>query len=114
MFQPQTGSFLMTILLKTTSPNILSLCPPLYKYIDFNDHILFFQYFIYLLLERVEGREKERERNINVWFPLTNPTGDLVHISGVCPDWESNQDPLVCWPALNPLSHTSQSSIIIF
>ena len=29
--------------------------------------------FIYLFLERGEGREKERERNIHVWLPLTGP-----------------------------------------
>ena len=29
--------------------------------------------FIYLFLERAEGREKERERNIDVWLPLTWP-----------------------------------------
>ena len=28
--------------------------------------------FVYLLLERGEGREKERERNINVWLPLVH------------------------------------------
>ena len=28
-------------------------------------------YLIYLFLERGERREKERERNINVWFPLS-------------------------------------------
>ena len=33
----------------------------------------FFQDFIYLLLKRGEGREKERERNINVFLPLTGP-----------------------------------------
>ena len=27
--------------------------------------------FIYLLLERGEGKEKERERSINVWLLLT-------------------------------------------
>ena len=26
---------------------------------------------MYLFLERGEGREKERERNNNVWLPLT-------------------------------------------
>ena len=31
------------------------------------------KYFIYLFLERGEGREKERERNINVWLPLHAP-----------------------------------------
>ena len=32
-----------------------------------------FYLFIYLFLERGEGREKERERNISVWLPLTHP-----------------------------------------
>ena len=32
-----------------------------------------FEDFIYLILERGEGREKERKRNINVWLPLTRP-----------------------------------------
>ena len=39
--------------------------------------LLFFKYifkgFIYLFLERGEGREEERERNINVWLALTRP-----------------------------------------
>ena len=42
--------------------------------------------FIYLFLERQEGREKE-ERN-NVRFPL-----DLAGDPGMCPDWKSNQRP---------------------
>ena len=33
----------------------------------------FFKDIIYLFLEKGEGREKERERNINVWFPLMHP-----------------------------------------
>ena len=49
---------------------------------------------IYLLLERGEGRKKERERNINVWLPLNAPpTGDLASNPGMCPDWESNLRP---------------------
>ena len=48
----------------------------------------------YLFLGRGEGREKERERNINVWLPLMcPPTGDLNCNPGMCPDWESNQQP---------------------
>ena len=35
--------------------------------------IFFKKDFIYLLLERGEMKEKERERNINVWLPLTCP-----------------------------------------
>ena len=33
----------------------------------------FLKDFIYLALERGEGREKEREGNIDVWLPLTGP-----------------------------------------
>ena len=29
--------------------------------------------FIYLFFERVEGKEKEREKNIKVWEPLAWP-----------------------------------------
>ena len=35
--------------------------------------IFFFFKLINLFLERWEGREKERERNINVWVPLACP-----------------------------------------
>ena len=33
----------------------------------------FLKDFIYLFLDRGEGREKERVRNINVWLPLVGP-----------------------------------------
>ena len=50
---------------------------------------LFIKDSIDLFLERGEGREKERERNINVWLPLNiPPTGDLARNPGMCPDWE--------------------------
>ena len=53
-------------------------------------HFLFFKELIYFLGSR-EGKEKERERNINMWLPLMSPpTGDLAHNSGMYPDWESN------------------------
>ena len=32
----------------------------------------FFKDFIYLFFERGEGKEKERERNIDVWLPLAH------------------------------------------
>ena len=35
--------------------------------------LIFLKDFIYLFLERVEGREKERVRNINVRLPLMCP-----------------------------------------
>ena len=54
----------------------------------------FFKDFIYLFLERGERREEERERNINVWLPLTRPLlGDLAWNPGLCPDRESNPQP---------------------
>ena len=58
-------------------------------------------------------KEKERERNINVWLPLmcsllgTWPTTQAYALIG-------NQigNPLVCRPALNTLSHTSQGRLM--
>ena len=55
--------------------------------------------FIYLFLQRGEGREKEREKNIDVWrihpsvASRTSTTGDLAHNPGMYPDWESNWRP---------------------
>ena len=60
--------------------------------------IIFLKEFIYLFLDRGEGRDKgmkkESERNINVWLPLmTPPPGNLARNPGMCPDWESNWRP---------------------
>ena len=53
----------------------------------------FFKDFIYFL-ERGEGREKERERNINVWLPLVHLLlGTWPAAQVMCPDWEWNQQP---------------------
>ena len=69
---------------------------------------LFFKDFIYLILER-EGREKERERNINVWLPLVHPpTGTWLTTQACALTGNRTSDPGVHRPALNPLSHTSQ------
>ena len=52
--------------------------------------------FIYLYVERGEGREKEMERNIDVWeihwwvASCTPPAGYLSCNPGMCPDLESN------------------------
>ena len=57
------------------------------------------RFFVFLLLERGEGREKKRERHSTVGeiqqsvASRTPPTGDLACNPGMCPDWESNQ-----WP----------------
>ena len=72
----------------------------------------FLRFYLFIYLERGEGREKVRERNINVWLPLTwPPTGDLACNPGMCPDWESNQWPFGLQPELNPRSYTSQGEV---
>ena len=59
----------------------------------------FLKDFIYLFLERGEGREKERERNTNVrekhqWVASHRRRDwDLAHDPRMHPDWESNQRP---------------------
>ena len=58
--------------------------------------VIFKKDSIYLFLERGEGREKERERNMDAWeLPLDRlpPTGDLARNPGMCSAWKSNQ-----WP----------------
>ena len=70
---------------------------------------LFFLDFIYLFLERGDGREKERERNINVWLPLTRPLlGTWPAIQACALTRNRTGDPLVRKLTLNPLSHTSR------
>ena len=60
---------------------------------------LYFLNFIYLFLERGEGKEKDRERNISEGkthgsvASHTLPTGELAHNPGMCPHWESTQQP---------------------
>ena len=69
----------------------------------------FFKGFIYLFLERGEGREKKRQRTIDVWLPLarpplwTWPTTQACALTG-----NQTDDLLVSRMAFNPLSHTSQ------
>ena len=48
--------------------------------------------YLFYLLERGEGRERNIDvRNIN-WLPLVRAwTGDRTHNSGMCPDQESNR-----------------------
>ena len=65
--------------------------------------------FIYFWREGIRGRK--RERNINVWLPLTCPSlGTWPATQACAPTGNRTSNPLVCRPALNPLSHTSQGS----
>ena len=78
----------------------------------------FFKDFIYIFLERGEGRERGREtamseRNRNIsrltlahLRPVTRPTTQARALTG---NWTS--DFLVCRMAPNPLSHSSQGEI---
>ena len=55
-----------------------------------------------LILERRKGRERDRERNINVrnisWLPLAHTlTGNQTYILGMCPNQESNLLPFGLW-----------------
>ena len=53
-----------------------------------NFSLFFFKDCIYLFLERGGGKEKERERNINVWFPLMCPllgTWPATQAWSMCP-----------------------------
>ena len=68
-----------------------------------------FKDFIYLFLERGEGMEKEKERNISVWLPLMHPqTGTWPTTQAHALTGNRTGDSLVHRPALNPLSYTSQ------
>ena len=64
--------------------------------------------FIYLYLDREEGRERGREASMCGCFPGapywgTWPTTQACDLIG---NWTGN--PLVHWPAISPLSHTNQ------
>ena len=89
-------------------------CPTFYYIFHFFKHYnFFFKDFIYLFLEREEGKEKERERDISVWFPLTCPllgTWPATQVCALTGNWTS--DPLLHRPVLNPLNHTSQGHIL--
>ena len=69
----------------------------------------------YLLIFRERrGREKERERNINVWLPVMRPLLGTWPATQACVlTGNQTSDPLVHRLALNPLSHTSQGRNIL-
>ena len=67
------------------------------------------EHFIYLFLEKGEGKEQERERNINVWLPLMRPLLGTWPATQACAlTGNRTGDLLVHRPALIPLSHASQ------
>ena len=73
-----------------------------YFRLNSNNNILFFKDFIYLFLERGKGREKERQRNINVWLPLSCP---------LLGTWPKTQECVQTWIEPLPLWFTGQHPI---
>ena len=70
---------------------------------------------MYLFLKRGEGKEKERERSINLWLPLKHPLLGTWPATQVC-DLTGNRtgNPLVHRHMLNPLSYTSPGDLFYF
>ena len=60
------------------------------------------------------GREGEREgeKHQCVVASCALLTGNPAYNPGMCLDWESTADPLICKPAFNPLSHSSQGFVL--
>ena len=70
--------------------------------------LCFFKDFIYLFLERDEGMEKEREKNIDR-IPLVGPHMGTWLTTQACALTRNRTGSLsVCSTMPNPLSHTSQ------
>ena len=61
--------------------------------------LCFFKDFIYPFLQRGEGKEKERERNINVWLPLMCPLLGTWPTTQACgPTGNQTGNPLIHSP----------------
>ena len=74
-----------------------------------NPGVSSFFFFKTLFICRQRGREKERERNSNVWLPLMHPSPGTWPATQTCAlTGNRTSNPLVLRLALNPLSHTSQ------
>ena len=74
-----------------------------------------FKILFILFLERGEGRDRERDRNISVWLPLLCPllgTWPVTQVRALTGNRTFN--PLVRRLVLNPLSRTSQGSLYFF
>ena len=68
----------------------------------------------FYLFFRPRGWKGERQGNINVWFALMGPLlGTWLATQAYALTGNQNAPPLVCMPALNPLSLTSQGLLSI-
>ena len=68
--------------------------------------------FLFVFRERGREGEREGEKHQCVVVSRMPPTGDLARNPGMCPDWESNQQPFGLQPMLNPLNYTSQGPTV--
>ena len=78
-------------------------------------YFTFFKRF-YLFIFRDRGREREKEgEKLDVWLPLARPQLGTQLVTQACAlTGNRTGDPLICRPALNPLSHTSQGWSFFF
>ena len=74
----------------------------------FSGFLSFLRFYLFIFRQR--GREGERERNSNVWFPLARPLLRTWPATQACAlTGNRTGSPSVHRTALNSLSHTSQS-----
>ena len=86
-----------------------------YRIVSLASLLQFFKKDFIYLFQRGKGREKERERNIDVWLPLTCPLLGIWPATQACAlTGNQSGDPLIHRRALNPLRHTYQGPIILF
>ena len=80
--------------------------------------IYILKYFIYLFLDRGEGREREKEgeregeKHQRVVALMRSLLGNWPATQACALTGNQTCHPLVCRPVLNPLSHTSQGKIL--
>ena len=80
-------------------------------------HFPFFfkRFYLFIYFQRGEGKEKERQRNINVWLPPDCPPLGAWPATQSCTlTGNQTSNPLVHRPVLNPLNHTSQGWFFLF
>ena len=53
----------------------------------------FLRFYLFIFREKGRQGEKEGEKHQCVVASCMPPMGDLAHNPGMCPDWESNQQP---------------------
>ena len=71
----------------------------------------FLRFYLSIFRERGRGGREREKYQCAVASPVPC-TGDLAHNPGMCPDWESNWQLSGLQPTLNPVSYTSQGSLV--